>query len=197
MIFDEQGKPIDYRFLTVNEAFERQTGLTDAVGKTIRSLAPNHEDHWFETYGRIAVTGESERFEHPAAELGRYYEVYAFRVGEPEERRLGVLFNDIAKRKRAEEERELLARELSHRVKNTLAVVQALAHADRRPGAFARGLPPCLPRPAAGAGKGARPPARGADARRGPQDIWSSRRWRPTAIDHPEVVEIEGAPAML
>lgn len=34
---------------------------------------------------------------------------------------------DISDRKRAEEERELLARELSHRVKNSLAVVQALA----------------------------------------------------------------------
>jgi two-component system CheB/CheR fusion protein len=34
---------------------------------------------------------------------------------------------DISARKRAEEERELLARELSHRVKNTLAVVEALA----------------------------------------------------------------------
>jgi two-component system CheB/CheR fusion protein len=34
---------------------------------------------------------------------------------------------DISARKRAEQERELLARELSHRVKNTLAVVEALA----------------------------------------------------------------------
>ena len=34
---------------------------------------------------------------------------------------------DISDRKRAEQERELLARELSHRVKNTLAVVEALA----------------------------------------------------------------------
>jgi len=34
---------------------------------------------------------------------------------------------DISDRKRAEQERELLASELSHRVKNTLAVVEALA----------------------------------------------------------------------
>jgi two-component system CheB/CheR fusion protein len=34
---------------------------------------------------------------------------------------------DISDRKRAEEERELLAQELSHRVKNLLAVVQSLA----------------------------------------------------------------------
>ena len=27
MIFDAQGKPVDYRFLEVNAAFEKQTGL--------------------------------------------------------------------------------------------------------------------------------------------------------------------------
>jgi PAS domain S-box-containing protein len=40
---------------------------------------------------------------------------------------LSVYLRDISERKRADEERELLARELSHRVKNILAVVQALA----------------------------------------------------------------------
>ena len=196
MIFDEQGKPVDYRFLTVNEAFERQTGLTDAVGKTMRSLAPNHEDHWFETYGRIAVTGESERFERPAAELGRYYEVYAFRVGEPEERRLGVLFNDIAKRKRAEEERELLARELSHRVKNTLAVVQALAlQTDgqaRSLEAYRHAFLGRLQALARANDLLLEAQMRGADLRHLVEQAVEAYR-----VDHPEVVEIEGAPAML
>ena len=196
MIFDEQGKPVDYRFLTVNEAFERQTGLTDAVGKTMRSLAPNHEDHWFETYGRIAVTGELERFERPAAELGRYYEVYAFRVGEPEERRLGVLFNDIAKRKRAEEERELLARELSHRVKNTLAVVQALAlQTDgqaRSLEAYRHAFLGRLQALARANDLLLEAQMRGADLRHLVEQAVEAYR-----VDHPEVVEIEGAPAML
>jgi two-component system CheB/CheR fusion protein len=127
VIIEPNGKPVDYCFLEVNDAFERQTGLNDVLGRTMRSLVPQHEEYWFEIYGRIALTGKSERFEQRAAEIGHYYEVYAFRVGEPAERKVGVLFNDISERKRAEEERELLTRELSHRVKNTLAVVQALA----------------------------------------------------------------------
>jgi PAS domain S-box-containing protein len=40
---------------------------------------------------------------------------------------LSVYFRDIGQRKRVEQERELLLRELSHRVKNVLAVVQSLA----------------------------------------------------------------------
>jgi two-component system CheB/CheR fusion protein len=98
MIFDANNSPLDYRFLEVNAAFERQTGLADAEGKTMRSLKPHHEEHWFEIYGRIALTGEPMRFELPAAELGRDYRVYAFRIGRPELRRVGILFRTLAKR---------------------------------------------------------------------------------------------------
>lgn len=74
MIFDEQKKPIDYRFLVINSSFEKQTGLGDAVGKRMREFAPNHEEHWFEIYGKIALTGESLRFENCAEQLYRWYD---------------------------------------------------------------------------------------------------------------------------
>jgi PAS domain-containing protein len=98
MIFDADNKPVDYRVLKANAAFERQTGLAGAEGKTMRSLKPHHEERWFEIYGRIALTGEPMRFEMPAAELGRDYSVYAFRIGEPERRKVGVLFRALAER---------------------------------------------------------------------------------------------------
>src|SRR5258706_10332454 len=50
----------------------------------------------------IALTGEPMRFENEAKQLGRWYDVYAFRVGDPRDRRVGILFNDITERKRAE-----------------------------------------------------------------------------------------------
>jgi PAS domain S-box-containing protein len=102
VLFEEAGKPVDYRFIEVNPAFEQQTGLVNAVGKRMRELAPSHEEHWFEIYGRVAVTGEPIRFENAAKELGRWYDVYAFRTGVPERRRVAVLFNDITERHRAE-----------------------------------------------------------------------------------------------
>jgi PAS domain S-box-containing protein len=103
VLFDGAGKPVDYEFLMVNPAFERQTGIPNAEGRRMRDIAPRHEEHWFETYGRIAVTGEPMRFENAAAQLQRYYEVFAWKIGTPDERKVGVLFNDISDRKRADQ----------------------------------------------------------------------------------------------
>jgi signal transduction histidine kinase len=68
----------------------------------VRELVPGLEPEWFDAYSRIAVTGVSERFERAAEPLGRFYEVFAFRIGAPEERQVAILFNDIGERKRTE-----------------------------------------------------------------------------------------------
>ncbi|RJQ57049.1 MAG: PAS domain S-box protein, partial [Desulfobacteraceae bacterium] len=103
MIFDENLNPVDYRFLETNPSFDKQTGLIDAKGKRMRDLVPMHEEHWFEIYGRIALTGQSARFQNRAEQLQRWYDVYAFRFGRPENRQVAVLFYDITQRKQAEE----------------------------------------------------------------------------------------------
>jgi signal transduction histidine kinase/CheY-like chemotaxis protein len=131
MLFDAAGKPADYRFIEVNQAFDRQTGLPGAAGKLMRTLAPSHEEYWFETFGRVALTGEPTRFEGYAAALGRWYDVYAFRVGEAEHRRVGIIFNDITARKRSEDAvREANQRKteflgvLSHELRNPLSPIR-------------------------------------------------------------------------
>ena len=100
--FDGEQQPIDYRSVEVNPAFAGQTGLADAAGKWMRELAQDHEQHWFDTYGRVALTGEALRFENVAAALHRWYNVYAFRIGEAGAHRVAILFNDISDRRRAE-----------------------------------------------------------------------------------------------
>ncbi|HSB94560.1 MAG TPA: PAS domain S-box protein, partial [Flavitalea sp.] len=100
LIFDEYGKPFDYRYLEVNKAFAQQTGLKDPVGKTTRDLAIM-EDFWYEMFGNVAITGTGVRFEHSAENLNRYYDVYAFKIGSQDERKVGVLFTDITDRKAA------------------------------------------------------------------------------------------------
>ncbi|MBE8966884.1 response regulator [Nostocales cyanobacterium LEGE 12452] len=102
MLFDENGTPNDYRFLEISPSFEKQTGLKDAQGKRMRQLAPNHEKHWFEIYGKVAITGEPIRFENQAVALDRWFDVYAFRIGQPKHRKVGVLFQDITDRKLTE-----------------------------------------------------------------------------------------------
>jgi PAS domain S-box-containing protein len=108
MLFDETNTPIDYHFLETNPAFEQQSGLEQAVGKTARQLLPDLESHWFETYGRVALTGEPVRFESGSDAMNRWFDVYAFRIGPPESHRVAILFKNISERKLAEQEREQL-----------------------------------------------------------------------------------------
>ncbi|MGL5831790.1 MAG: PAS domain S-box protein [Waterburya sp.] len=102
VLFDENNKPFDYRFLEINPAFEKQTGLSDAQGKRMRELAPNHEEHWFEIYGEVALTGKPIRFENRSEVMRRWFDVFAFRFGKPENRQVAILFQDISDRKQAE-----------------------------------------------------------------------------------------------
>ncbi|MGY1488621.1 ATP-binding protein [Methylobacillus pratensis] len=103
MVYDANGKPIDYIFLHTNAAFASQTGLVNVIGKGMRELAPQHEQFWFDTYARIDQTGVPERFEHKADALKRFYEVYGFRIDEPEQHTVGLLFKDISPRIAAEQ----------------------------------------------------------------------------------------------
>jgi len=114
MLYDENGKAGDYRFIETNPAFEKQTGLQHAVGRRMLEIASDHEKHWFEIYGRVASTGEPIRFINEARELdARWFDVYAFRLGGKESRKVAVLFTDITESKLSslilERRNELLA----------------------------------------------------------------------------------------
>lgn len=101
VLFDEDDRPVDYRFIETNPAFERHTGLIDAAGRTAQEMIPGLERRWVELYGRVASTGEPARFVENSEAMGRWFEVEAFRVGAPEDRRVGLLFADITERRRA------------------------------------------------------------------------------------------------
>ena len=121
MLFDDGGTAVDYRFVEANPAFVQQTDLRDAVGRRMRDLAPTHEPHWFEIYGRVATTGEPVRFEQRAEALHRWYDVFAFRIGAPEARHVAILFRDVTavRASRAERERLLAEAESARREAET------------------------------------------------------------------------------
>lgn len=112
MLFDAQGRPIDYRFLQTNAVFEEQTGLRNPIGRTAGELVPNLEPHWYELYGKVALTGEPHRFVQAAPSMGRWFDVYAFRLGGNDSLLVAILFKDISAQKQAEIERESLLKQV-------------------------------------------------------------------------------------
>jgi len=107
IICDSEGKPVDYRFLAVNSAFEKMTGLKseDLVGRTVLEIMPDIEPSWIEKYGKVALNGEAIHFEEFSSPLGKHFEVRAFC---PAPKQFACLFMDITERKRVEAERQRL-----------------------------------------------------------------------------------------
>ena len=98
IICDENGKPVDYRFITVNPAFEKITALrNDAIaGKRVREVLPGLEQSWIDIYGSVALTGEPAFFENYSAELKKYFKVTAFR---PAPGQFACIFSDITRQR--------------------------------------------------------------------------------------------------
>jgi len=101
MIYDENGIPSDYRYIEANPAFEKLTGLQNMTGKTIKEILPAIEDHWIQTFGNVALTGNPAYYMNHAKDLGKYYDTYVF---SPEKDKFAVVFNDATERVNAENE---------------------------------------------------------------------------------------------
>ena len=129
VICDLQGTPIDYRFLKVNSAFERLTGLRaeHIVGRRVLEVLPGTETHWIETYGTVALEGKAIHFENYAAALRRHFQVTAFC---PRPGQFCTIFDDITDRKKHEEERKTLEKQLqqSQRIEAVGRLAGGVAH---------------------------------------------------------------------
>ena len=103
IIYDENGRPCDYRFLDINPAFERLTGLKRelVIGKTYHEVLPSEGDRWVNIYGKVVLSGESVRFEEYSPTLNKYYEVFAYRCAPNQ---FAVLFLDLTEHKQMEDE---------------------------------------------------------------------------------------------
>ena len=101
IICDENGKPRDYRFLEVNEAFEQMTGLTSGniIGKTVLEVMPETEISWIERYGRVALTGLPDHFNNYSRVLDKYYEVTAYQNTPGQ---FTTIISDVTQRKQTE-----------------------------------------------------------------------------------------------
>ncbi len=140
IICDPQGNPTDYRYLTINPAFERMTGLKaqETLGKTVLQLLPGTEAYWIDTYGQVVLTGEPASFENYARALDKHFQVNAFR---PAPNQFACIFSDITEQKRAAERAFELALEqervalltqfvlgISHEFRTPLTIIQSNAY---------------------------------------------------------------------
>lgn len=102
VLYEESGTPDTLRFIEINPAFGRLTGLMNPVGRTSRELIPNMEDSCLEAYAGVLETGESTRFEGYVQDFDRWLDVFASRVGGQGSHLLNVVVHDITERMRAE-----------------------------------------------------------------------------------------------
>ncbi|MCZ7557845.1 MAG: PAS domain S-box protein [Bacteroidia bacterium] len=101
ILCDEDGQPVDYRFIAVNPAFERMTGLraTDILNRTYREILPTERSPWLPVYGKVALTGEAAHFEEWSNSLQKHFEITAFR---PAPRQFACIFSDVTEHRKAE-----------------------------------------------------------------------------------------------
>jgi diguanylate cyclase (GGDEF)-like protein/PAS domain S-box-containing protein len=109
IICDEQGEPVDYRFLEVNPAFERVTGLKRdfVIGKKMSEIFPEDERWRIKIYGKVALQGEPAHFEMYSNTLKRYYDMVSY---SPKPGQFAVISLNITERKQAEEDLKKLTR---------------------------------------------------------------------------------------
>lgn len=122
MIYDQTGKPSDFRWVVINPAFARLTGLPveQVTGRTVKEVIPGIEPLWIEAFGRVVQTGRSERIDSPVAALSRHYEACAWRSGPG---KFAVVFDDVTERKQTERLKDEFIGMVSHELRTPLTVV--------------------------------------------------------------------------
>ncbi len=129
MIFGGDGQPCDYRFLEINPAFERLTGLTRGrvAGRLVSDVMPEEARKWVEAYAPVAVTGESVHFEEYSSTLKRHFEVFAHR---PAAGQFAVLFLDVSERVKVQQALEQANEKLREQTEELQRQTEELTRAN-------------------------------------------------------------------
>jgi len=109
VVVDSENRPANYKFLKVNKAFEKLTGLKgdDIIGKTATEVLPGIEignEDWISTFGDVALTGSNKVVEEYSKPLDKWFQV---QIWSDEKGYFATFFIDITDQKRiGENEKE-------------------------------------------------------------------------------------------
>ena len=135
IVCDQDGRPIDYIFLEVNNAFERLTGLKKQaiIGKPVSEVLPGIKEDafdWIDCYGKVALTGQEMNLEEHSRLLDKCFSVLAF---SPQQGQFATIIEDITDRKKAERERKNFTRLLETKNEELQSIVYVSSHDLKTP----------------------------------------------------------------
>lgn len=132
VIFDKDGKPVDYRFLDLNDAYTKLVGFKkeETVGKTVKEVLPGVEQYWIDNFCKVAMTGEPLYYENYVEALKKHYSTYAY---SPKKGQFAVLVSDITERKQQEAEKERFIAELEEKNVELERFVYTVSHDLKSP----------------------------------------------------------------
>ena len=102
IILDENGKPVDFIYVDINDSFTRLLGVTRemAIGKRIREVMPKIEEYWIDEFGKVALTGESSYYENYLETTDKYYSTHTY---SPKKDYFAVIVTDITEQRKSHE----------------------------------------------------------------------------------------------
>jgi PAS domain S-box-containing protein len=105
LIYDESGKPVDYRIIDANQSYTSQTGLDAAVvrGKSSREVYGAETPPYWEEYSAVALTGKARHVDAYFSPLDRYFSIS---IVSPRPGIFATIFFDMTEQKRLEMENE-------------------------------------------------------------------------------------------
>ena len=94
MIYDSEGRAVDYRITEANDGFERLTGIPreKALGEKISQVIPEIEEIWIAKHAEVVNSGKDLKWEAYNAYTQAYYEVYSYKTGAD---RFASIFSNI------------------------------------------------------------------------------------------------------
>lgn len=95
LIYDSEGKPVDFRFLNVNSAYEAHSGLKPSfmIGKTVKETFPGIEKVWIDQFASAVIDKKPCKFTEYNHNIGKHYRTHCF---SPVENQFIAVFEDVS-----------------------------------------------------------------------------------------------------